>query len=136
MPLPSQFILLSLTSTGMSIHVTRSINHTTATADQPFSLTCFVNIRTNTSHFPLVITWQHTQRISSLTSTHVETLKNGTYNTTTATLSIQWPNFRVSQAGSYTCLAQLQSNEQAIVNEEVIVQGNSLHMCTLQLSVI
>ena len=83
-----------------------------------------MNIRTNTSHFPLIITWQRTHRISSLTSTHVETLKNGTYNTTTATLSIQWPNFHVSQAGSYTCLAQLQSNEQAIVTKEVIVQGN------------
>ena len=104
------------------MRVARSINETPI-AGQAFSLTCFAEIRTNATQSPLTLSWLRPLANSSLNSSHYHTLTEATFNSSTARLELQWSIVNMSQAGSYTCQAELQTGEKAMVTEEIVIQG-------------
>ena len=110
-------------SPGISIHVVRSTNDTPV-AGQPLSFTCLAELRDNVTQSPLTLSWLCPLDNSLPSSSHYHTLTNGTFNTSLAIVELQWPAVNLSQAGSYTCQAELQTGERVTVTEDLVLQGN------------
>ena len=107
------------------MRVVRSTNDTPV-AGQPLSLTCLAELRDNVTQSPLTLSWLRPLDNSLPSSSHYRTLTNGTFNTSLAILELQWPAVNLSQAGSYTCQAELQTGERVRVTEELVLQGKQM----------
>lgn len=97
-------------------------------AGQPLSLTCLAKLRANATQSPLTLSWLRPFDNSSLSSSNYHILTKTTFNTSLAILELMWSVANLSQAGSYTCQAKLQTGEIAGVTEDLVMQGEHFEL--------